>query len=69
MSSILRDLARRGFLERLKEPGWHEIEEFITHGLAEEARDATVFAATLGGFRDAIEQAEQMRRDGRWGNE
>jgi hypothetical protein len=68
MSSILRDLARRGFLERLKEPGWHEIEEFITHGLAEEAPDAAVFAATLGGFRDAIEQAEQMRRDGRWGS-
>jgi hypothetical protein len=66
MSSILRDLARRGFLERLKEPGWPEIEEFITHGLAEEAPDATVFAATLGGFRDAIEQAQQMRRDGRW---
>jgi hypothetical protein len=68
MSSILRDLARRGFLERLKEPGWHEIEQFITHGLAEEAPDTTLFAAILGGFKDAMQQVEQMRRDGRWGS-
>ena len=59
-----RSLFRRAFLELLKEPGFHEIEEFIVHELPKAAPDGYELVQAMHGITDAFEQAQREKRLG-----